>query len=101
MYRRIRELREETGVEVKITRGFRQFIEYEIKNAPYKDNAHTVKQVVYFLGECISDKIICQEAEVKEALFLSYENAIRILTFAQTKGVLERANEFLHQNRNL
>ena len=89
----IRELKEETGIEVKIIEGFRRQIEYELRNIP-----NTIKQSVYFLGECTSDKIICQESEVSEARFFSYEDATKILTFEETKSILIDAEKFICSN---
>lgn len=89
----IRELKEETGVDVKVVQGFRRQIEYELRRIP-----DTIKQSVYFLGECTSDKIICQEAEVAEASFVSYEDAVKILTFEETKNILKDAEIFVCSN---
>ncbi len=83
----IRELKEETGVDVKVIPGFRRQIEYELRRIP-----DTIKQSVYFLGECTSDKITCQEAEVAEASFISYKDALKILTFEETKNILKDAD---------
>lgn len=90
----IRELKEETGVDVKAIQGFRRQIEYELRRVP-----DTIKQSVYFLGECTSDNIVCQEAEVAEASFLSYENSIKMLTFEETKNILKEAEAFLGSTR--
>ena len=87
----IRELKEETNIEIKLINGFRYQIEYQL---PKKKN--TLKQAVYFLGECIIDNIICQEKEVEEAKFMTYEEAILVLTFDETKKMLKLANNFLN-----
>jgi len=92
----IRELKEETGIDVNVVQGFRRQIEYELRRIP-----DTVKQSVYFLGECISDNIICQEAEVTEAGFVSYEDALKLLTFEETKNILEDAEKFLDKTKNI
>ena len=86
----IRELKEETGVDVKVIQGFRRQIEYELRRIP-----DTIKQSVYFLGECTSDKIICQEEEVAEAGFTPYEDALKILTFEETKSILKDAEAII------
>ena len=86
----IRELKEETGVDVKVIQGFRRQIEYELRRVP-----DTIKQSVYFLGECTSDKIICQESEVAEASFVSYQDALKILTFEETKNILKDAEAII------
>lgn len=86
----IRELKEETGVEVEIISGFRCQIEYPLPRVP-----DAIKQSVYFLGKCTSDNILCQEAEVSEAKFLPYEDAIEILTFDAAKNILKNAEIFI------
>ena len=86
----IRELKEETGIEVEVIPGFRRQIEYPLPRV-----ADTVKQTVYFLGRCLSDELYPQTSEVKDARFLSYEEAIPALTFEDTKMILHDAEEFL------
>ena len=87
----LRELKEETNIEVLLIDGFRYQIEYPL---PKKND--TVKQTVYFLGKCINDKIICQEKEVEEAKFMTFEEALLILTFDETKKMLQLANDYLN-----
>ena len=87
----VRELKEETNIEVLLIEGFRYQIEYPLPNK--KD---TIKQSVYFLGKCINDKIICQEKEVIEAKFLTFEEALLALTFDETKKLLQLANDYLN-----
>ena len=89
----IRELKEETGVEVEVIPGFRQQIEYPLTRIP-----DAIKQSVYFLGRCTSDNVICQESEVAEARFVSYEEALKMLTFEETKNILRDAELFIHSN---
>ena len=86
----IRELKEETGVEVSVIQGFRHQIEYPMPCIP-----NAIKQSVYFLGECNVDNISCQETEVAEAGFVSYENALEMLTFDETKAILKAAESLL------
>ena len=92
----IRELKEETGIDVNVVQGFRRQIEYELRRMP-----DTIKQSVYFLGECVSDNIVRQEAEVTEAGFVSYEDALKLLTFEETKNILEDAEKFLDKTKNI
>lgn len=86
----IRELKEETGQTVEIIPDFRRQIEYPLPRV-----ADTVKQTVYFLGRCLSDELYPQASEVKDARFLSYEEAMLALTFEDTKRILCDAEEFL------
>lgn len=86
----MRELKEETNIEVKMVDGFRRQIEY-----PLPGLTDAIKQSVYFLGECITDNIICQEGEVAEAEFLPFSEALSALTFNDTKRILRDAEEFI------
>ena len=87
----IRELKEETGIEVNIIPGFRRQIEYPLPRA-----VDCMKQSVYFLGECISDEIVCQQTEVAEACFVPYSLATELLTFDETKEILRDAEAFIN-----
>lgn len=87
----IRELKEETNIEVKLIEGFRYLIEY-----PLPKKKDTKKQSVYYLGECINNNIICQEKEVEEAKFLIFKEALEVLTFDATKTMLQLANDYLN-----
>ena len=86
-----RELKEETNIEVKAIDGFRKEIEYKI---PSKKN--TLKQVVYFLGECVSDKIVCQLEEITDAGFFTFDDAYKIITFDDSRKILLEAEELIN-----
>ena len=85
----IRELKEETNIEVKLNNEFRTQIEYKISNA--------LKTVVYFLGEVINEDIIIQEQEVKEAYFLPYNDALNVISYNDTKDVLIKIEKYLNK----
>lgn len=89
----IRELKEETNLEVELIDGFRWQIEY---NLPNKQDI--MKQSVYFLGKCITNNIVCQESEVCEAIFVPLSKAIEMLSFDETKKMLLAADKFLNSN---
>ena len=91
----LRELKEETNVEVKVIDGFRKQIEYEMPKV-----ADTIKQCVYFLGMYIENEIICQVEEVVDASFLPYEKALELLTFIETKNILVNAQEFIESSNH-
>lgn len=86
----VRELKEETNVEVNVIEGFKYQIEYKMPEI-----IDTIKQVIYFLGICVKDDIICQEKEVEEARFIRFEEALEVLTFQETKNILNSAQEFI------
>ena len=87
----IRELKEETGMDVDTIHDFRYQIEYPLPRVP-----DTMKQTVYFLGKCASDDIIIQETEVASAEFVTYDKAIEKLTFEETKNMLKKANDIIN-----
>ena len=89
-----RELKEETNIEVDPVVEFRREIQYRM---PSKKNA--LKQVVYFLGKCVSDKIICQVEEITDAGFFTYADALRILTFEDSRRILSDAEELINYKR--
>lgn len=86
----IRELKEETNVEVQVIDGFRRQIEYKIPN-----KANVMKQSVYFLGKCTAVDVVCLESEVSEALFVPIEVALELLSFEDTKNVLKEADLYI------
>ena len=87
----IRELKEETGMDVDTIHDFRYQIEYPLPRVP-----DTMKQTVYFLGKCASDDIIIQETEVASAEFVTYDKAIEKLTFEETKNMIKKANDIIN-----
>ena len=86
----VRELREETNLEVRMIPGFRRRLEYPFPNKP-----DVMKIAVYFMGECAEEDIVCQEAEVAEAMFVPFERAIELLSFGDTRQVLREADAFI------
>lgn len=86
----VRELKEETNIRVQRIDGFRRQIQYRFPN-----KVNVTKQVVYFLGKCTQDRIVCQESEVSEAIFVPLERAIRLLSFEDTKTLLKEADAYL------
>ena len=87
----IRELKEETNVEVEIIPGFRREMEYVI---PSKKNVS--KTVVYFLGKCTNDHIIPQRSEISEARFVAYDEALEIITFEDSRRILRDAEDMIN-----
>jgi 8-oxo-dGTP pyrophosphatase MutT (NUDIX family) len=86
----VRELGEETGVTVDLISDFRAVSEYRFPRKP-----EIKKQVVYFLGKCVNDKIVIQESEVETAEFLPFDKALKMVSFEQTKSILKDAENFL------
>lgn len=88
----VRELKEETNAEVEIIPGFRREMEYVI---PSKKNVS--KEVVYFLGKCTYDHIIPQRKEISEARFVPYQEATEMITFEDSRRILEDAEDMIRR----
>ena len=80
----LREVKEETGLEIELVEGFRQSVEYFPK--PY-----IKKQVVYFLGRAVSDDAHRQEEEISELRWVTIDEAQRMVTFANDKHLIQQA----------
>lgn len=86
----IREIREETGLAVSLVDGFRAADSYPLPNKP-----GVWKEVVYFLAEFSDQTIHTQPEEISEAYLVSYEEALRLLPFPESKRILTDAHHFL------
>ncbi len=86
----LREVKEETGLDIAIQDGFRQCVEYFPK-------PHVKKQVVYFLGAALSNQVHRQEEEVSETTWADIDRAYRMVTFKNDKNLIRRAQEYLRQ----
>ncbi|MBR6646500.1 MAG: NUDIX domain-containing protein [Clostridia bacterium] len=86
----LREIKEETGITPCIIDGFLVRDEY-----PLPRKKDTIKQVTYFLAEYNSQDIKAQKEELMEAALMSFEEAISVMQFENTKQILKQANEFL------
>ena len=86
----LREIREEVGLDCVLIDGF---CAEEWYSLPGKIG--TRKQVVYFLAQYTDQKIAAQPEEVSAVYILPYDQALNRLTFAETKRILTKANDFL------
>lgn len=83
-----REIREETGLAVRFIDGFRQVIEYSPRPG-------CMKEVVFYLAEADGTDTVAQECEVAEIFWMSFDEAIGILTHESDRGVLAAADKVL------
>ncbi len=86
----LREIREETGLSVRLVPGFRTIDEHAIPGKP-----GVIKRIIYFLGEYEGQKIHLQKEELLDALLLSYEEAMERFQFESSCRILKAANDFL------
>jgi len=101
-----REVKEETGLEdIKIIKGFKEYIKYIFRdiyglNEEEKKKAPWVfKIVIYYLAETKTKevKISFEHIEYK---WLPYEEALKQITFKNTKEILTKADRFLAEKYN-
>ena len=86
----LREIKEEVGIDATIDNSFKVALEYVMPNG-------IGKRVVYYLASFENQLPTRQEEEVQEILLLNYEDTLQTLTFDNTKAILTKANEYLHQ----
>lgn len=89
----VRETWEETSIKPKIVNGFRKTIQYKLKNG-------NDKTVVFFLGYFENQTPRHNEGfEDMSYELVSYDEAMKLLTFDNTKRILKRANDFLTKQK--
>ena len=86
----IREIKEETNLDVTINSDFRYVITY----SPYEG---AIKDVVYFLATTNSNNIKAQQSEISEIKWFKYEDAISMITYEDGRKVLMKAIEYLNK----
>ena len=79
----IREVKEETNIDVMPNENKRYVQEYTMKNG-------ILKQVVFFLARKVSGDIKAQECEIKNIKWFSFKDAISIITYDNTKELLRK-----------
>ena len=84
----LREVREETGLTIRIMEGFRESVEYFPKPG-------VKKQVVYFLGEALTETLVRQEEEISEVKWTPMAEADSQVTFANDKRLIRLAKRRL------
>lgn len=90
----VREIKEETGLDVNFIREFR----YE-ENYLLPQKKDTMKHVIYFLAYYHNQSYQPQIEEVKEIRLVTYEQAMSLLTFESKKELLQKAHRFLSENK--
>jgi 8-oxo-dGTP pyrophosphatase MutT (NUDIX family) len=89
----VREVREETGLEVTLLEGFSEVDDYWYQ----RKGQRVHKQAIYFLGQAHSRETKLSW-EHKDIAWLTYEQAMEKLKFAGLRELLTKANDFLERN---
>ena len=93
----LRELEEETGIlDARLVPGFRHELQYF-----FMENKNTIaKTAVFYLAESES-RDIRLSFEHSEYEWLSFEKALKRLSFQNTRELLRKANDFIAQKSTL
>lgn len=87
----LREIKEETNLDVCIDNNFRYITTYSPKE-------NTIKDVVYFVATPLNDDIKIQEKEISEISWYSAIEALDKITYNNDKQVLKKTIEYLNKN---
>lgn len=80
----MREVKEETGIDIIIYPTFREIVSY----SPKKD---THKDVVYFLAKAKNFNCVPQEEEIAQVKWVEIDRALSILTYENDKVIVTKA----------
>ena len=84
-----REVCEETGLTVKLLDGFRSSVRYS-------PCPNTVKDAVFFLAPAPDMLVECDVSEIEECTWCETAEAMELLNFENSRGVLMEACRFLN-----
>ena len=88
----LREVKEETGLDVTILDGFRRVDEHFLAR---EGRPNDKKMNVYFLAEYRDQEIKAQQSEVSEIVLLDYHEALQNLQYEESKRELTEAEAYL------
>lgn len=88
----LREVKEETGVDVVLMPDFRTEDSH-----PIPGKADTLKYIVYFLGSYENQTPVFQRDELTGADLYSYDEAMRLFQYESSKRILSEADAFLKE----
>lgn len=89
----IREVKEETGLDVELLDGFRQVDEHFLAR---EGRPNDKKTNVYFLAEYHDQELKAQGSEVSEIVLMDYRDALESLQYNELKRELTEAESFIN-----
>lgn len=84
----LREIKEETGLDVLLDTEFRETVTYSPKR-------NTKKTVVYFIGAAAGHNLIPQEEEIAELRWVEIGQASTLLTYDNDKLIAGKAKAYI------
>ena len=88
----IREVKEETNIDVKVNTKYRYVTEYSPKE-------EVIKEVVYFLAKNVNYNKQAQLEEVSEVKWSNLEDALEIITYDTSKEILRKLIKDLKEDK--
>jgi len=85
----IREVKEETGLEILIHEDFKTSMEYMMSESAIR------KEVILFLGTPKSTPVTIQESEIATFKWATFNDTLNLFEYGNQKQSLKQANEFL------
>jgi len=89
----LREIKEETGLDVTLIPKFRHKIEY-------KPRPDILKEVIFFIGEAKDKNVKIDTQEIKSYQWVSYDEGIKKVTHEVSKELLKEANNYILKVKN-
>ncbi|MBR3161802.1 MAG: NUDIX domain-containing protein [Bacilli bacterium] len=80
----VREVKEETNLEVEINEKYRYI-------SSYNPEPNVSKEVIFFLGKAKTNDIKAQETEISDIKWYKYPEILSIITHEKDKKILKRA----------
>ena len=87
------EIKEETGLDVVIEKGFREISEY----CPF---GKIRKRVVFFLAQAFTDNVKIQEEEIDSYIWVDLQQARKMCSYDNDLRIIEKAETAIHLLRN-
>jgi 8-oxo-dGTP pyrophosphatase MutT (NUDIX family) len=88
----LREVKEETGLEIKIIKGFERKTNYSFKHR----GEIIIKEVIFYLAKAKTRKVILSD-EHKGYVWLPFKQALYLLTYKEDKNNLKDAEFFIRK----
>jgi len=80
----IREVKEETNIDVEVDSSKRYTMEYMTDKG-------TIKKVVLFVAKMVGGNLKAQESEVSTIKWLEFDDALKTLTYENAREILKKA----------
>ncbi|MCQ2463053.1 MAG: NUDIX domain-containing protein [Clostridia bacterium] len=84
----LREVKEETGLDIRLINGFSSKSNYTIQGK-------IDKTVIIFLGKSDTDAVTLQQEEIDDSRWVEFDDAMSLLNFENDKNIFKKAGDFL------